>query len=347
MKVSVIIPVYNTAKYLDECIESVVKQSVEELEIILVDDGSTDASSDICDKWANQDERIKVIHKHNEGLGYTRNRGLEEAQGEYISFLDSDDTLDLNTYEICIERMEEYHAQACYFGRKTFDDKGNFTVNANIPKKLYYEGKEIKKEFSKHYIGWLQSEDRIPYIKESSCCAMYRRDIIAMNHLSFPSERECLSEDAFFNLDVCKNADSIIIIPENFYNYRYNPMSLTKKRDKERVRKITGYYHKLQEYIVDFPMVMDAKKRIDFKLISLLRGTVKNEIEASKIADFGEIIKFLKDIVKREDVKAACGSMEEFAGTELDNNTKIFLNWVKNEHVLLMYMFYKMRKVLQ
>ena len=347
MKVSVIIPVYNTAKYLDECIESVVNQSVKDLEIILVDDGSTDGSPDICDKWANRDVRIKVIHKENEGLGYTRNRGIVAARGEYLSFLDSDDTLDLNTYEACIQKMEEYHAQACFFGRKTFDDKGKFTVNANIPKKLHYEGEEIKKEFSKHYIGWLQTEDRNPYIKESSCCAMYRRDVIERNGLVFPSERECLSEDAFFNLDVCKNTDSIIIVPENFYNYRYNPLSLTKKQDRERVRKIIGYYDKLNEYIVDFPMLMDAKKRIDFKLISLLRGTLKNEIEASKIADFPKVIIFLKDIVKRKEVQAACCSMAELAGTELDNNTKIFLNWVKNEHVMFMYMFYKMRKILQ
>lgn len=347
MKISVIIPIYNTEKYLDECIESVVNQSVEDLEIILVDDGSTDASPDICDKWVKQDKRIKAIHKDNEGLGYTRNRGLEVAQGEYISFLDSDDTLDLNTYEICIEKMEEYHAQACYFGRKTFDDKGNFTVNTNVPKKLHYKDGEIKKEFSKHYIGWLQCEDRNPYIKESSCCAMYRRDIIDRNHLRFSSERECLSEDAFFNLDVCNNANSLIIIPQNFYNYRYNSMSLTKKRDQERVRKIIGYYDKLQKYIVNFPMVTDAKKRIDFKLISLLRGTVKNEIEESRISDFIEIRKFLYDVVKKKEMKAACCNLEENAGAELDKNTKIFINWVKKERVFLIYMFYKLRKILQ
>lgn len=89
--ISIIIPVYNTRKYLQKCVESVLKQSYVNLQIILVDDGSTDGSDALCDAYKKMDKRIKVIHKENEGLGLTRNKGLEFVTGEYVTFLDSDD----------------------------------------------------------------------------------------------------------------------------------------------------------------------------------------------------------------------------------------------------------------
>ena len=97
--VSVIVPIYNVEKYLEKCIESIVNQTYKNLEIILVDDGSPDNCPAICDEWAQKDSRIKVIHKKNGGLSSARNAGLEVSNGEYISFVDSDDWLDENTFE--------------------------------------------------------------------------------------------------------------------------------------------------------------------------------------------------------------------------------------------------------
>lgn len=99
MKISVIIPVYNVEKYLKRCIESVINQTIKDLEIILVDDGSTDSSGRICDEYAKKDKRIKVIHKENGGLSDARNAGLDIARGYYISFVDSDDYIDNNMIE--------------------------------------------------------------------------------------------------------------------------------------------------------------------------------------------------------------------------------------------------------
>ena len=103
--ISVIIPVYKVEKYLDKCIESVVGQTYSDLEIILVDDGSPDGCPAMCDAWAEKDERIKVIHKPNGGLSSARNAGLAAASGEYVFFLDSDDTISAN----CIESVSYTH----------------------------------------------------------------------------------------------------------------------------------------------------------------------------------------------------------------------------------------------
>lgn len=340
--VSVIIPVYNTEKYLRSCVESVLNQTHQELEIILVNDGSSDNSPSICDDFVKKDNRIKVIHKENEGLGYTRNCGLKYATGTYVSFFDSDDLLEKNTYEYCIREMRKYQADACYFGRKTFTESGEYTVNTNIPTKLVYKGCEVSEEFSKHYIGWFQNEQTMPYIKESSCCALYRRDIIERNNLQFPSERECLSEDAFFNMDICRKASCVIIIPEDFYHYRYNPNSLTTKYDAERFKRIVGYYHKLLEYIEKFPEVADGRERVDYKFFALIRGIIKREIEQSSLLECRNIIRKIKEIAVFQDVALAiCGVNED----KVDRNTKIFLSWLKNRRYIIIYLFYKFRKI--
>ena len=101
-KVSIIIPVYNVEKYLDKCIQSAINQTLQDIEIILVDDESPDNCPQMCDDYAKRDGRIKVVHKKNGGLGFARNSGLEIATGEYVTFLDSDDFVDLDTYEVCM-----------------------------------------------------------------------------------------------------------------------------------------------------------------------------------------------------------------------------------------------------
>ena len=98
-KISIVVPVYNVENYIEECINSIINQTYKNLEIILVDDGSTDSSGKICDKFAKNDDRIKVIHKKNEGLGKTRNVRILESTGDYLFFVDSDDFIDLNTIE--------------------------------------------------------------------------------------------------------------------------------------------------------------------------------------------------------------------------------------------------------
>lgn len=107
-KISVIIPVYNTAQYLPECLDSIINQTYSNLEIILVNDGSTDNSEDICNEYARKDSRILVIHKENGGQSSARNRGLDIAQGDYISFIDSDDWIDLDTYRIILDTFQSH-----------------------------------------------------------------------------------------------------------------------------------------------------------------------------------------------------------------------------------------------
>ena len=111
MKISIIVPVYKAEQYLDKCIESILNQTFNDFELILVDDGSPDGSGKICDEWAKKDNRIVVIHKENSGVSAARNTALDIANGEYIGFVDSDDTIEPTMYETLYNNMRDYNAQ--------------------------------------------------------------------------------------------------------------------------------------------------------------------------------------------------------------------------------------------
>ena len=123
--ISVIIPVYNVAEYLDRCLESVVNQTHQNLEIILVDDGSTDGSGSLCDAWENADHRIRVLHTANAGAAAARNAGLDVAGGTYITFVDADDYLEKNILETMLEVLHKHNASCCMCGYTPVDELGD------------------------------------------------------------------------------------------------------------------------------------------------------------------------------------------------------------------------------
>lgn len=112
-KVSIILPIYNVEKYLDRCMESLLNQTLEDIEIIMVDDGSPDNCPQMCDEYAKKDNRVKVVHKKNAGLGFARNSGLDVAKGEYIAFVDSDDYVGLNIRRYTIE-LKQINVMLCF-----------------------------------------------------------------------------------------------------------------------------------------------------------------------------------------------------------------------------------------
>lgn len=127
-KISVIVPVYNVDRFLDRCLISITGQTFKDLEIILVDDGSPDNSPQMCEEWAKKDNRIRVIHKENGGLGFARNSGMEIATGEFIAFVDSDDYIEFDMYEKLYQEAEESDSDIVYSGFNYIASNGQKTV---------------------------------------------------------------------------------------------------------------------------------------------------------------------------------------------------------------------------
>lgn len=335
--VSVIIPVYNTEKYLNECLMSVVNQTYKNLQIILVEDGATDSSPLLCDIWEKKDSRVSVIHKKNEGLGYTRNVGLEVSDGKYVCFLDSDDSIELNTIEVCVNILESKQADACFYPRKTFDKKGNYSKCKNIPSKLEFENEEIRNEFSKIYWGPHPSDQEEPFLHPSVCRGMFLRKTIEDNRLRFQSERICLSEDVVFGLEFCKFAKKIIIIPLYLYNYTFNEMSLTKSYRPQRIEQAKALYSIMESQIKDYKGLSDALIRCQKRYVDTVRQCIEMEVKTIKLHGFFKAYSNIKKICEDPFVRSI---FSDFIIRETKMRKKWFLSFVLKKRVIILFVYY-------
>lgn len=241
-KVSIIVPVYNAEKYLQRCINSLKNQTLEDIEIILVDDSSPDSSPEICDKAEAEDVRIKVIHKQNEGAGMARNSALKIATGKYIGFVDSDDYVDKNMFKTLYEKAEEYNSDLIMSGvlfvdGNMFSEQGKSTRKIYFNKDTHFNTNEDLKELRMGIVGALPEDEDDSKYGMSIWKNLFRAEIIKKNNIVFMSEREMLSEDALFMIDYISCIEKATGIPEVFYNYCRNGESISKSYKKDRFEK--------------------------------------------------------------------------------------------------------------
>ena len=220
-KVSIIVPIYNVEKYLDRCIQSLLNQTLKDVEIILVDDGSPDNCPKMCDEYAMKDLRIKVIHKQNAGLGYARNSGLEIATGEYVAFVDSDDYVESDMYERWYEAINTYNVGMvlCGFYR---DKQGRKTeaVIDNMPKKEMII--DSRADYITNLIGQLPNEPLGLFYGYAVWNILFSNEIINKYQIRFKSERIYLSEDILFQVEYAARVKNVLLYPTPFYNYCLN-----------------------------------------------------------------------------------------------------------------------------
>lgn len=213
-KVSIIVPVYKAEKYLNRCIDSIIAQTFTDWELLLIDDGSPDRSGDICDEYAKKDIRIRVFHKKNGGVSSARNLGLYNVQGEYVTFVDSDDWIDVNTLNVCFSQIEIYDLDILQF---------SYTRNE---RKL---GNVL--DFESHVCTL---KDYINEKKLLLCVGgtIFSVDVIKQNHIRF-NEKMKLAEDQLFVLSCMELSKRIMRIPNILYYYYDNPCSATNNERSE------------------------------------------------------------------------------------------------------------------
>ena len=218
-KISIIVPVYNVEPYLRECVDSVLAQTVQDYELILVNDGSPDNCGAICNEYAEKDSRIRVIHKKNGGLSDARNAGLEQACGKYVFFLDSDDLISPDLLEKTIPAMEE-NMDMVVFKLQNFYPDGHTEPGNSLMASDYVmdtEGERmafIQQILLPCKIGW------------SACTRIFRRDIIQQHHLRFEDNRKIFAEDMYFSLCYCSHISRIRCLEECLYHYRQRSDSI-------------------------------------------------------------------------------------------------------------------------
>ena len=217
--ISVIIPVCNVEKYLHRCVDSVIAQTYQNLEIICVDDGSIDESGRICDQYAVRDARIKVIHQENQGLSAARNKGLDAAEGEYIAFVDSDDYILEDMYKKMLDKLLNYNVDLCVCQwQYEFSDGRQVVKKKNIDPTIY--GCKSSLEFARFlYMGNYENG-----VVVAAWNKLYRRALL--DKIRFEGR---IHEDDAFNGRIMAKDVSVYVMEEQFYVYAQNGDSLTNK----------------------------------------------------------------------------------------------------------------------
>lgn len=217
--ISVVVPIYNIKPYLSRSIDSILRQTYQNLEIILVDDGSTDGSSEICDRYAKKDARIKVKHKENKGAGSARNKGMEIATGKYLTFVDGDDWIEREMYESMIGAIWETNAQLAVCRSKHIFSKQ--VMDGSTGTASIFEDAEMLEMYIKSNAGWTDGKF---LIEHGVCNKLYERSLV--NGLLFSSD--LCGEEVRFITSLLSRVQKGIYLDTAYYNYVRNRLdSLT------------------------------------------------------------------------------------------------------------------------
>lgn len=336
--VTVIIPVYNASKHISQCLESVMSQSYNRLQIICIDDHSTDSSLDFLYSYAKQDSRITVLTKENEGVSLARNRGLAEAKGEYILFVDSDDWIEKNTCEIAVKRAIEGNYDVVMWSyirerngekrlKKIFKEDIAFKTQSQVRIKLH-----------RRMIGILGSELTRPEDADALCTVwgkLYHSKIIREQNIKFYDIRKIGTyEDGLFNLEFFYYAKNALFLNQYLYHYRRtNNESITNTYNSRMKTQWLRLFQILEEYItknqLDENYRQALRNRITLSIIPLGINIVCNEEKA--ISQITEIKQIITDNMY---VNAICSlNMKYFP-----IHWKLFFRFAKNKNALGVYL---------
>ncbi|KAB7671695.1 glycosyltransferase [Bacillus sp. B1-b2] len=272
--ISIIVPIYNVEDYLKRCLDSIIGQTYKSLEIILVNDGSTDSSGELCDIYKNKDTRIKVIHKNNGGISSTRNAGLEAASGKYIGFIDSDDWIDSDMYQSLHECLVNSNSDISICGVK--EVRNNSIIKSN-------QVEEIVTLSSQEAIKLLIEDKKV---KSFTWNKLYRREVF--KNIYFPEGKKY--EDIYLMHTIFKNAATITLLNEEKYYYMRRDDSITNEKTIEnKYDYYNAYLKRLNDLRADFNDYLPQLYQPILNLaLNILSTSLKEKDIQRDIADFLE-----------------------------------------------------------
>lgn len=333
-KVSIIIPIWNVEKYLKRCLDSILNQTLEDIEVILVDDESPDNCPQMCDEYAKLDSRVKVIHKKNGGLGLARNSGIEVASGEFITFIDSDDFIELDMMERLYIECKNENLDIIY-SEFNVDDYSGFRIVLS-PEKLYIGSEQIE-ELCLDMVGAEPTYISSVKFHCSACKGLYSLDLIRKHNLKFLSERQYISEDLLFNLDLLKFAQKVKTVPWQLYHYCLNGISLTHVYRPDRWQKSLIMIDELDKRSVDFRNKEEFKYRLNRTCLFYARTAIIDNISQHNILLRSKLTA-IREIINEKHVR---NSLEKYPINKLPIQWQIFAYLLKWKQVIVLYILLK------
>lgn len=331
--ISIIIPVYNAEKYLSNCLDSVCNQTYSEVEIIIIDDGSTDHSSEIIQDYLKRDQRIQVIVQENKGLSTSRNTGLEHANGEYVMFLDSDDWIDPTTCSISLQEIKRSHANAILWSYVREYETASYPVYL-FGHDMHTWSTSDMPELYQQFIGLYGEQLREPQKTDSIVTAwgkLYQKAIIGDTR--FVDTQIIGTEDVLFNIEVFSKVKCATYIPNTFSHYRKtNPHSLTKRYKKQLVYQWEELYRRIRVHLESESAPKIYYESLNNRIALGLIGLGLNLAEDSRL-NWREKKAELRKILQMSHYKNALKSLPFHY---FPIHWKLFFLFAKQENILLL-----------
>lgn len=328
-KVSIIIPLYNSENKISGCLNSAMNQTERDIEIIVVNDGSTDKSGDICDELSGNDDRVTVIHQSNKGAGPARNKGLELAKGEYLYFLDSDDRMEPNLVEENLQLLSQFNTDVLIFGYTKVEIGPGKTVE--VKTRLKEKRLQSKQEIKEHLCGIF--EDGATFAVWNK---MFKRKLIATNNITYPDMKR--NQDMAFTLEALKHANSITVNPEQYYHYSFDSEAF--KYDPDLIKHHFIIYRNFYQLYDDW-MEYPHNRIYAVRLFTLY---FFHSVPFFIVTQDDHPLQKLRQLVTHSDYKEFAGKMRF---TDADNSiVKVALFILKFKNSLLLYSSTKLKLLL-
>lgn len=271
IKFSILVPVYNAEKYLDECIQSVLKQTYQNFELILVDDGSKDSSGEICDRYAKTDERIRVVHQQNQGLLLTRRLSMRMSEGEYLLFLDSDDCFRKDTLELVYNTIKKYGCDIVLFNASTVAGFSQKSRDFGFANEQQFKGQDKHILYEK-----LATSSQL----NNLCFKAIKRSIIDIekdySSFSFVSN----AEDLLQTLPIIDKAENIVYIDQALYYYRQHQQSMVHKLNLNFYKSVKSVDQETDKYIIKWNRadLLPAHYALELQMcVNFIFNVIKNK----------------------------------------------------------------------
>lgn len=308
MLVSIIVPVYNREQYLKTCIDSILSQAYKDLQVILVDDGSTDKSGEICDSYQKKDSRVIVKHTENHGVSHARNTGLKCATGDYIAFVDSDDTVDKNMFFEMVEAAKETGADIILSDLSVLSCGKNENIVVGLEPLRVYRKEEIQKDILPRFT-FIGKENLALFAFYTK---LYKREVIIDNNIFFDTSIS-YEEDKLFAIEALANCNSLYYIPKAYYKYDTSSGGLYSAFNKDSwIWYVNGY--KKFNFLIDKYDIKNANKK--YLADSFIYNISWFLYRSRRIKNRREQKSIQSRVVKDNEVKKICsetlGMLESF-----------------------------------
>ncbi|WP_228307722.1 glycosyltransferase [Priestia sp. J2] len=330
VKVSVVIPVYNVEKYITECIESLLNQTLEQCEFIFVNDGSKDNSVQIIENYRKKDNRVKLINQENHGVSIARNNGLEIALGEYVGFVDADDYIEKDMYQTLYNCARQNNYDLILSNFESEIEGHKLITKYSFPIGIILDESYIKREILPYF---LKADDL-----NTACNKLYRHKILKENLIRFP-ENVPLGEDGMFNMSFIGCIDTMIYINYTGYHYREVKGSATRNvAEKDYFQRALEVYRlELPENLMGTINKVKVQKFKALKLIKNVMSYVHVYSHPAEELSFKMRYRYIKEMISNKYVKEALPIYCNENYNTIGNYEKFIINMIKRESTLGLY----------